>query len=717
MIAHGSVRMHPMKEALAQIVFILSLSIPSGNSESFDNISFNLPSFQLNDQRITFQGNASVLNSNIQLTLGAPLEEPTYIVGRALYHQPMHLWDSSTGNVADFVSQFTFSIDSGMKYSHADGMVFFLAPNGSQIPERSEGRFLGLTDSNLNSTNSSTAFVAVEFDTFYDHSTNTWDPLCNHVGINVNSLASVSKTCVSWMNDKILHGQQLHAQVTYNSTAMNLSFVFQDDDDNYTSLYYQPVNLREYLPEWVVFGFSATTGQLFEAHTIFSWEFNSSLQILDDVNGTTNVTPVDTPTRGKKSKSWVKGAILGLSSLVLIILVPGFGWYGYKLKRNRNDRSGEEEEEEDAPGIDEGFEQSRGPKEYSYNVLAVATNNFANTRLLGEGGFGGVYEGHLADTNSHVAIKKITPESKQGVKEYATEVKTIRHLRHKNLVELIGWSHERNKFLLVYEYMSNGSLDSHLFKDKMPLPWEKRYNIAQGIALGLKYLHEDLKQCVVHRDIKSSNILLDAQFEAKLGDFGLARIVDHAKGSQTTLLAGTMGYLAPECIYTGKASKESDVYSFGVVLLEIACGRRAIEPRALQGQIQLVEWVWELYGIGKLFNAVDPKLVENFDGRQMERLMIVGICCAHPDPKERPPISKVITFLNFDTSPPILPPKLPIPTYIVPPSSIPESLHVLSSSFRRSEPRSTYGTELSTFTSSSKESSNSSSSALLRNTM
>ncbi|KAK3404376.1 hypothetical protein EUGRSUZ_G01001 [Eucalyptus grandis] len=585
----------------------------------------------------------------------------------------MHLWDRSTGNVADFSSRFTFSINSRKEPSHADGLAFFLAPSGSQIPKQSTGGFLGLTGPNPNSTNSSTAFVAVEFDTFHDNITNTWDPPCNHVGIDVNSMASVNNACVPWMDDKILLGQELRAWVTYNSTAMNLSVVFRDDDDNYTSLYYQPVNLTEYLPEWVVFGFSATTGDSFEAHTIFSWEFNSSLQILDNVNGTTNVTPVNTPTRGKKNKSWVKGAILGLSSLVFLILVAGFGWYAYKLKRNKNDRSGEEEE--DAPGIDEGFEQSKGPKEYSYNVLAIATNNFANTRLLGEGGFGGVYEGHLADANSHVAIKKITPESKQGVKEYASEVKTIRHLRHKNLVELVGWCHERNKFLLVYEYMSNGSLESHLFKDKTLLTWEKRYNIAQGIALGLKYLHEDLKQCVVHRDIKSSNILLDAQFEAKLGDFGLARIVDHAKGSHATLLAGTMGYLAPECIYTGKTSKESDVYSFGVVLLEIACGRRAIEPRASQGQIQLVEWVWELYGIRKLFNVVDLKLGENFNGRQMERLMIVGLWCAHPDPKERPPISKAITFLNFDASPPILPPKLPIPTYIVPPSSMLEPLH------------------------------------------
>ncbi|KAK3420208.1 hypothetical protein EUGRSUZ_G01019 [Eucalyptus grandis] len=661
-------------------MLILSLSIPSANSESF-NMSFNFPSFQSNDQRIIFQGNASVLDSKIQLTQGEPLECPTDAVGRATYQRPMHLWDSSTGNVADFVSNFTFAIDSHRNSSHADGLVFFLAPNGSQIPEHSDGCFLGLTNSTLN-TNPSNAFVAVEFDTFYDRATNALDPQCDHIGIDVNSLDSVNKTCVSWMDYNILHGKKLHAQVTYNSREMSLSVVFRDDAHNSTSLYYQPLNLTEYLPEWVVFGFSASTGQSLEAHTILSWKFNSSLQILD------------TPS-GQKIKSWARGVILGLSPLVLLILVAGFGWYYYKLEREKNGQSGGGD---DVVGIDERFEQSKGPKKYSYRVLAMATSNFANTRLLGEGGFGEVYEGHLADENSHVAIKKITPESNQGLKEYATEVKTIRNLRHKNLVELLGWSHEKEKFLLVYEFMSNGSLDSHLFKDKALLTWGKRYSIAQGIALGLKYLHEDLKQCVVHRDIKSSNILLDAQFEAKLGDFGLARIVDHAKGSQTTLLAGTMGYLAPECIYTSRASKETDVYSFGVVLLEIVCGRKAIELRASEDQVQLVEWVWELHGIGKLLNAVDPKLGENFDARQMECLMIVGLWCTHPDPKERPPISKVITFLNFDASPPILPPKLPIPTYIIPPSPMPELFHLSSASFRSIEPPSASSTQLSAFT-------------------
>ncbi|KAI3435107.1 uncharacterized protein J3R85_006540 [Psidium guajava] len=692
MTAHGSVSLRPAKQALAQTVFILSLSIPSANSESFDNISVIFPSFQLNDQRITFQGNASVLNSHIHLTMGEPMECPTDAVGRATYHEPMHLWDSSTGNVADFVSKFTFAIDSHRNYSRAEGMVFFLAPNGSQIPQPSEGCFLGLTSSNPNSTNSSTAFVAVEFDTFYEHSTNAWDPPCDHVGIDVNSLASVNETCVSWMDYSIFHGKKLHAQVTYDSRAMSLSVLFGDDGENSTSLYYRPVNLTEYLPEWVVFGFSATTGQFLEAHTIFSWEFNSGLQILNTSTGSMTIE------KKNKSWSWLATIAMGLSSLVLLVLVAGFGWYYYKLKRNRNGHSGEEE---GFRGIDEGFEQSKGPMKYSYKVLAAATNNFSNARLLGEGGFGRVYEGRLADANSHVAIKKITPDSKQGVKEYATEVKTIRHLKHKNLVELVGWCHERNKFLLVYEYMSNGSLDSHLFKDKVLLTWERRYDIARGIALGLKYLHENLKQCVVHRDIKSSNILLDAQFEAKLGDFGLARIVDHAKGSQTTLLAGTMGYLAPECIYTGKASKESDVYSFGVVLLEIACGRKTIEQRASEDQVQLVEWVWELYGVGKLLNAADPKLGEDFDTRQMECLMIVGLWCAHPDPKERPPISKAIAFLNFDASPPILPPKLPVPTYVVPPFSMPELPHMPSASFTSSEPPIAYSTEVSAFTRSS----------------
>ncbi|KAM7276761.1 hypothetical protein ACFE04_018627 [Oxalis oulophora] len=193
---------------------------------------------------------------------------------------------------------------------------------------------------------------------------------------------------------------------------------------------------------------------------------------------------------------------------------------------------------------------------------------------------------------------------------------------------------------------------------------------AFGLASSLLYLHEEWEQCVVHRDIKSSNVMLDSDFNTKLGDFGLARLVDHDMGSQTTVLAGTMGYLAPECVTTGKASKESDVYSFGVVCLEIVCGRRPVEARAEPYKVRLVEWVWSLYGQGKLLEAVDNRLNMEFDERQIECLMIVGIWCCHPDYTCRPSVRQVINVMNFEAPLPSLPAHLPVPTYYAPPMSL-----------------------------------------------
>ncbi|RVX10185.1 L-type lectin-domain containing receptor kinase IX.1 [Vitis vinifera] len=155
----------------------------------------------------------------------------------------------------------------------------------------------------------------------------------------------------------------------------------------------------------------------------------------------------------------------------------------------------------------------------------------------------------------------------------------------------MGWCHKKRELLLVYELMLNGNLSSRLLDEKTLLTWAVRYKIALGLASSLLYLHEEWEQCVVHRDIKSSNVMLDSDFNAKLGDFGLARLVDHGKGSHTTVLSGTMGYMAPECLMTGKASKETDVYSFGIVALEICCGRRPVEPKAKEKQVRLVEWV------------------------------------------------------------------------------------------------------------------------------
>ncbi|GKV26591.1 hypothetical protein SLEP1_g35861 [Rubroshorea leprosula] len=351
--------------------------------------------------------------------------------------------------------------------------------------------------------------------------------------------------------------------------------------------------------------------------------------------------------RWKKSTGILVGSIVGVCALF-----SSLGCILFFFWRKRKERAINEL----AFNMSFGDEFGNGtvPREFSYKELSKATKNFAEEEKLGEGGFGYVYKGFLRDSNADVAVKRISRKSKQGIKEYTSEVKIISRLRHKNLVKLIGWCHEK-ELLLVYEFMPNGSLDSHLFKGRSILPWNLRFKIVQGSGSALLYLHELGDFCVLHRDIKTSNIMLDSAFNAKLGDFGLARLVDHEKGFRTTLLAGTMGYMAPECHRTGKASKESDIYSFGVVALEIVCGRRSIEPRYDEDQASLLAWVWEAYGNQRLLDVVDKKLSKNFEMKEVERSLIVGLWCAHPDHNMRPSIKEAMRVLNFETALPNLP--------------------------------------------------------------
>ncbi|CAI0430892.1 unnamed protein product [Linum tenue] len=222
---------------------------------------------------------------------------------------------------------------------------------------------------------------------------------------------------------------------------------------------------------------------------------------------------------------------------------------------------------------------------------------------------------------------------------------------------------QHGEFLLVYEFMPNGSLDSHLFGRKPSLSWPVRHRISLGLASALLYLHEEGDQCVIHRDIKSSNIMLDSGFNVKLGDFGLARLMDHELGLQTTGLAGTLGYLAPEYVITGRASKESDVYSFGVVAMEITTGRKGVDPVSKKSRLSLVEWVWELYGDGNLMMGVDERLQMDVDDVQIQTLMVVGLWCSHPNHSARPSIRQVIQVLNSEAPLPNLPGKMPVPLY------------------------------------------------------
>ncbi|TVU49140.1 hypothetical protein EJB05_00434, partial [Eragrostis curvula] len=314
--------------------------------------------------------------------------------------------------------------------------------------------------------------------------------------------------------------------------------------------------------------------------------------------------------------------------------------------------------------VDDDFEEGEtGPRQFCYQELAAATENFSDDRRLGRGGFGSVYNGFLTATNRHVAVKLVSETSRQGWKEFAAEVRIISRLRHRNLVQLIGWCHGGDdKLLLVYELMPNGSLDAHLYNTENALAWPARRGVALGVGAALLYLHEDAERRVVHRDVKPSNVMLDASFNAKLGDFGLARLVDDGRRSHTTGVAGTFGYMDPECALAGRASVASDVYSFGVLLLEVACGRRPA-VRVGDDYVHLVQWVWESYGGGSVLDAADARMGGEFDAREVACTMLVGLWCAHPDRSLRPTIRQAINVLRFEAPPPSLPAKMPVATY------------------------------------------------------
>ncbi|XP_059435422.1 L-type lectin-domain containing receptor kinase IX.1-like [Corylus avellana] len=640
------------------LFLILLFLLPSANS-----VSFKISPFDPKASNIQYHGEAAPSHGVIEMNKA----DSVYTVGWATYAERVPLWDSNTGNISDFTTHFTFIIDTNGRESYGDGLAFFLAPAGIEIPPNSRGGYLGLFNSTTTGSSQS-QIVLVEFDSL---SNPEWDPPSGHVGINSNSLASAVDT--PW-NATFHSGDTAGVWISYNASTKNLSVSWSykktySSQEN-TSLSY-PIDLSKVLPEYVTIGFSASIGNGLPAqkHTLLSWEFNSTLDVKEK--------------SGKKAKNI--RLIVGLTAsggILIAGLIVAFAIFlRHKQKRRVTaQKKGETEETVNLASINGVLERGAGPRRFSYNELVSATYNFSNERKLGEGGFGAVYKGYLINLDIPIAVKKISKGSKQGKKEYITEVKIISQLRHRNLVQLIGWCHDKGEFVLVYEFMPNGSLDSHLFRKRSPLPWAMRYKISLGLASALLYLHEEWEKCVVHRDIKSSNIMLDSSFSVKLGDFGLARLMDHELGPQTTGLAGTLGYMAPEYISTGKASKESDVYSFGVVCLEIATGRRSGYPIEDNSDVGLVQWVWNLYGRGDLLLAVDGNLQNDFDEKQVECLMIVGLWCAHPDRNLRPSIRQAISVLNSDATTPNLPTQMPVPIYPIHIAAVSSGGHSITAS-------------------------------------
>ncbi|MED6184440.1 hypothetical protein PIB30_047451 [Stylosanthes scabra] len=295
-------------------------------------------------------------------------------------------------------------------------------------------------------------------------------------------------------------------------------------------------------------------------------------------------------------------------------------------------------------------QQVNFPVAFSYEEVLEVTNSFSYESVIGEGGFGHVYKGTLPD-GKVVAVKKLKVGSVQGEREFRAEVEIISRVHHRHLVSLVGYCICEEERLLIYEYVPNGTLHHHLHGSGMPvLTWDKRCKIAIGAAKGLAYLHEDCSQKIIHRDIKSANILLDDTFEAQVADFGLARLTDTTTSHVSTRVVGTFGYMAPEYATSGKLTDRSDVFSFGVVLLELLTGRKPVDDSQPLGDESLVEWArphllhaMETHDCSVL---VDPRLQNQFVEAEMFRMIEAAAACVRHSAPKRPRMVQVVRALD-----------------------------------------------------------------------
>ncbi|KAL3532876.1 hypothetical protein ACH5RR_006397 [Cinchona calisaya] len=285
---------------------------------------------------------------------------------------------------------------------------------------------------------------------------------------------------------------------------------------------------------------------------------------------------------------------------------------------------------------------------FTYKELHAATNGFSEDNKLGEGGFGSVYWGKTSD-GLQIAVKKLKAMNSKAEMEFAVEVEVLGRVRHKNLLGLRGYCVGTDQRLIVYDYMPNLSLLSHLhgqFATEVQLDWKRRMKIALGSAEGLLYLHHEVSPHIIHRDIKASNVLLDSNFEPLVADFGFAKLIPEGVSHMTTRVKGTLGYLAPEYAMWGKVSESCDVYSFGILLLELITGRKPIEK--LPGGIKrtITEWAEPLIAKAKFRDLVDPKLRLNFDENQLKQAINVAALCVQGESEKRPNMREVVSLLK-----------------------------------------------------------------------
>ncbi|CAL9030979.1 unnamed protein product [Prunus brigantina] len=561
-------------------------------------------------------------------------------IGRVFYPTKLAMRPTSnSSSLTSFSTSFAFSVLPDIASSPGFGLCFVLS-NSTSPPNALASQYFGLF------TDATVPFVApllaVEFDTGQNTEFN--EPDGNHIGIDLNNVESAIIKPAGYYNSsgglvpiQMRTGQNVRAWIEFDGTNFEFNVTVAPANVSRPSLptlTYRDPKIANYVSAEMFVGFSASkTRQLIEAQRVLAWSF-SDTGVAREIN-TTNLPVFQLSSFSSSSLS--NGAIAGIAiGCVVVVLVLASGFYLY-WRKNKLERE-EKDEIED-------WELEYWPHRFSNEELSEATDGFSKDQLLGFGGFGKVYKGTLSNA-TEIAVKCVNHDSKQGLREFMAEIASMGRLQHKNLVQMRGWCRKRNELMLVYDYMPNGSLNRWIFdKPKTVLGWEQRRRVLADVAEGLTYLHHGWDQMVVHRDIKSSNILLDAEMRGRLGDFGLAKLYQHGEVPNTTRVVGTLGYLAPELATMASPTAASDVYSFGVVLLEVACGRKPIEMEAAEDEVVLIDWVRELYARGRVGEAADRRLEGQYEEEQMEVALKLGLACCHPDPQRRPSMKEIVAVL------------------------------------------------------------------------
>ncbi|KAK7290293.1 hypothetical protein RIF29_04604 [Crotalaria pallida] len=367
-------------------------------------------------------------------------------------------------------------------------------------------------------------------------------------------------------------------------------------------------------------------------------------------NQTIDITPFLKQGSSSKKGAIIGGVVGGVG--LIVILLALFAWLKLYKKPKRAPR-----------GDILGATELKGPVNYRYKDLKSATKNFSDENKLGEGGFGDVYKGTLQN-GKVVAVKKLLlgPSSKID-EHFESEVKLISNVHHRNLVRLLGCCSKGQERILVYEYMANNSLDRFLFGEKKgSLNWKQRCDIILGTARGLAYLHEDFHVCIIHRDIKTNNILLDDDLQPRIADFGLARLLPEDQSHLSTKFAGTLGYTAPEYALHGQLSVKADTYSYGVVVLEIISGQKSSELRTDDDDGDfLLQRAWKLYERDMHLDLVDKTLeTGDYDPEEVKKIIEIALLCTQASAATRPTMSEVVVLLKSKNSQENMKPTMPV---------------------------------------------------------